>query len=200
MKNQIQNSMGNTRLVRAFYILVVLGMGFSMINCSPDGNEPEVALIQDMMEQPAIKAQDFQPHDRDKTAMRVPPKGSWPKNRPPFLYADDPVEAGEKLQNPFKGNTEVTQLGQVHFNNFCMVCHGEGGKGDGPVAPKWKPIVVPSLMTDKIRDYPDGRIFHIITMGQGLMGTYIHQLPSEKDRWAVINYVRQLQEQTPRGN
>ena len=54
-------------------------------------------------------------------------------------------------------------------------------------------------MTDKIRNYPDGHIFHIITDGQGLMGRYIHQMPSEKDRWAVVNYVRELQKRTPKG-
>ena len=51
----------------------------------------------------------------------------------------------------------------------------------------------PSLLTDLIKGYPDGRIFHIITEGQGLMGAYIYQLPKIDDRWAVVNYIRSLQ-------
>ena len=54
----------------------------------------------------------------------------------------------------------------------------------------------PSLLTKKVRDYSDGRIFHIITDGQGLMGSYINQLLEEKDRCAVVKYVRSLQKKT----
>jgi len=54
----------------------------------------------------------------------------------------------------------------------------------------------PNLMQKLVRDFPDGRIFHIITMGQGLMGSYANQIPNPRDRWAVINYVRSLQKQS----
>ena len=172
--------------------------GLYLTGCGPKGNQPNVELIQDMMEQPALKAQDFHPHDREKSSMLVPPQGSWPKGVKPYLYKGDPIGAGKNLVNPYKGkgSNEIIQLGQRHFNNYCMVCHGEQGKGDGPVAEKWKPVVIPSLVTDKIKNYPDGRIFHIITDSQGLMNAYINQLPKEKDRWAVVEYVRQLQKQS----
>lgn len=171
--------------------------GLFITGCGPKGNQPNIEVIQDMMEQPALKAQDFHPQDREKSSMLVPPQGSWPKNVTPLLYTGKPVEGGEKLINPYKARSsdEFAKRGETHFNNFCTVCHGAGGKGDGPVADKFVGIKPPSLLTDKIREYPDGRIFHIITYGQGLMGTYIHQLPKEEDRWAVVNYVRKLQKQ-----
>lgn len=171
--------------------------GLFMSGCGPKGNEPNIEIIQGMMEQPALKAQDFDPNDREKSSMLVPPAGSWPKNVKPYLYYGKPVEAGQKLVNPYAGNTSDTVLkrGEQHYKNFCLVCHGPGGKGDGPVAPKFQGIKPPSILTDKIRNYSDGRIFDIITQGQGLMGTYIHQLPKEEDRWAVVNYVRKLQKQ-----
>jgi mono/diheme cytochrome c family protein len=179
--------------------LLIAGLSWVPAGCGPKGNQPNIEIIQDMMEQPALKAQDFHPQDREKSSMLVPPIGSWPKNRPPYLYWNQPETAGQKLQNPMAQDAEITQTGRTHYNNFCMVCHGEAGKGDGPVADKWKPIVIPSLMTDKIRNYPDGRIFHIITAGQGLMGSYISMVPEEKDRWAIVNYIRQMQSQTGRG-
>jgi hypothetical protein len=40
--------------------------------------------------------------------------------------------------------------------------------------------------------YPDGRIFHVITRGQGLMASYAVQVLPE-DRWAVILHVRTIQ-------
>lgn len=178
-----------------FIVGSLVGVGFGLSSCGPKGNKPNVEVIQDMMEQPALKAQDFHPHDREKSSMLVPPEGTWPKNVKPYLYKGKPTEAGKKLVNPLKGDksSELSELGQRHYENFCMVCHGQGGAGDGPVAPKFQGVKPPSLLTDKIKNYPDGRIFHIITVGQGIMGTYIHQLPKEKDRWAVVNYVRSLQ-------
>ena len=163
--------------------------------CSGDTSKPNVEVIQDMMEQPSLKAQDFHPHDREKSSMLTPPQGTQPKNVKPYLYSGNPVLAGEKLRNPFANDKSEAFLkrGKIHFGNFCMVCHGEVGKGDGPVAAKWEGPKIPSLMTDKIRGYQDGRIFHIITEGQGLMNPYIHQLPEPKDRWAVVNYIRNLQ-------
>ena len=64
------------------------------------------------------------------------------------------------------------------------------GQGDGYIVPKFpRP---PTLQSDKVRNWPDGNIYHVITMGQNLMPSYASQiLPA--DRWAVIHYVRALQ-------
>lgn len=174
-------------------LLLFIAVG-AFVACGPKGNKPNIEIIQDMMEQPALKAQDFHPHDREKSSMLEPPKGSWPKNRKPYLYKS-PTEAGQKLKNPYAqdDSKDFEQLGKIKYDNFCLVCHGETGKGDGPVADKFVGVKPPSLLTDKVKDYPDGRIFHIITAGQGVMGNYMAQLPEEKDRWAVVNYVRKLQ-------
>ena len=165
------------------------------VACGPKGNQPNVELVQDMLDQPALKAQDYHPHDREKSSMLVPPEGTWPKNVKPMLYTGKPIEAGRELINPLKDTTseELLNRGKRHYENFCMVCHGQGGAGDGPVAAKFQGVKPPSLLTDKVRNYPDGQVFHVISYGQGIMGTYIHQLPKEEDRWAVVNYVRQLQ-------
>lgn len=175
--------------------ITLIVVGWALVSCGPTQNEPNVEIVQDMMEQPALKAQDFHPHDREKSSMLVPPDGSWPKNVKPYLYQNDPIAAGQKLKNPYVADQtpDFLEIGKIKYNNFCLVCHGEGGAGDGPVAAKFVGVKPPSLLTDKIKDYPDGRIFHIITAGQGVMGNYIAQLPEEKDRWAVVNYVRSLQ-------
>ena len=177
-------------------IIFVTGCTFS----NDDPSKPNVEVIQDMAEQPALKAQDFHPQDREKSSMLVPPKGTWPSNTnkwpkdmKPLMYEGKPEQAGRELKNPFAGNPEVTELGKRHFQNYCMVCHGVQGAGDGPVAEKFVGVKPPSLLTAKIKNYPDGRIYHIITYGQGVMGAYVNQMPNEKARWAVVNYVRQLQ-------
>ncbi|HZE19942.1 MAG TPA: cytochrome c, partial [Candidatus Angelobacter sp.] len=50
----------------------------------------------------------------------------------------------------------------------------------------------PSLLSEKVSGWPDGRIYHVITRGQNLMPSYSSQILPE-DRWAVIHYVRALE-------
>jgi mono/diheme cytochrome c family protein len=164
-----------------------------LVGCNGGKNQPNIELIQNMMDQPAIKSQGWD-HNDDKVQMRMPPEGTVPRGYVPYKYETDPEAAGKNLANPYKGDfsAEMTARGKKYFERFCMVCHGPGGKGDGTVAPKM-PVKPPPLISDKIKNYPDGRIFHIITMGQGVMGPYRTQLTDPNDRWAVVNYVRTLQ-------
>jgi mono/diheme cytochrome c family protein len=53
-------------------------------------------------------------------------------------------------------------------------------------------MVPPSFHTDQIREYPDGKIYDIITNGIRNMPKYSDQIPVE-DRWLIVNYVRALQ-------
>ena len=66
------------------------------------------------------------------------------------------------------------------------------GRGDGLVSAKTilKP---PSLVNAKIKGWQDGGIYHVITMGRGLMGSFAAQIPDEKDRWALVHFIRRLQ-------
>jgi mono/diheme cytochrome c family protein len=48
------------------------------------------------------------------------------------------------------------------------------------------------LQSEKIQNWPDGRIFHVITAGQNVMPSYSTQVAQE-DRWAIIHYIRALQ-------
>ena len=52
----------------------------------------------------------------------------------------------------------------------------------------------PSLLGESALQMADGRMYHIITFGQGNMAAYAAQVERD-DRWRVISYVRQLQQQ-----
>ncbi len=187
----MSDRMLNGAIFRCAGILTaVLVLGLT--GCGPKGNEPNVELIQDMMVQPAIKPQGTIPGDREKSGMRLPPEGSLAQNREVYLYKGDPQAAATHLKSP-EVTPEMLKLGEKNFKNFCFVCHGEKGAGDGPVASKFQGVKPPSLLSEKVRNLKDGGIFHIITEGQGVMGTYITQMPFSKDRWAVVAYVRKLQ-------
>ena len=161
--------------------------------------EPNVELIQDMMDQPSLKAQDYEPSNPTQGSSRLPPDGTVPLGFAPYKYAGNAVEAAAKLKNPIAGDTraETIELGRKKYEIYCAVCHGYAGAGDGPVAPKMA-LKPPPLTSDKIRQMSDGGVFHIITDGQGVMSSYAYQLVKESDRWAIVNYVRNLQKMNPK--
>lgn len=81
--------------------------------------------------------------------------------------------------------------GQERFNIYCAPCHGKVGDGKGIVIDRGF-VPPPTFHQDKIREYPDGQIFDVITNGFRNMPTYKHQIPVT-DRWAIVGYVRALQ-------
>ena len=155
--------------------------------------QPNVELIQDMMDQRAIKAQGYDHFKPDQPGSRLPPEGTVSRGHAPYPYHLDPAGA-EKLKNPMAGDFSpaTLELGHKKYEIYCTPCHGGGGAGDGLVAPKM--VLKPANLTSKvIVDKSDAHYFHVITDGYGGMGAYGGQIPSEHDRWAIVNYVRSLQ-------
>lgn len=173
--------------------LAALASALALAACGARGNEPNVELIQDMMAQPAKKPQAYDDFFADKTSARVPPEHAVPMGFKPYAYAKDLEGAIRENKNPLasKMTDEVLLVGQNFYNTNCMTCHGEAGKGDGPVKAKY-PLPIPSLVTDKVKAWQDGQIYHVITMGQGVMLPYASHIPAEY-RWQVVNYIRKLQ-------
>ncbi len=157
-------------------------------------SDTNVELLQDMMEQDALKAQDFEPDARDTASSRVPPEGTVPVGFKPYPYHNNPAAAADAWKNPYAGDMspEMLTRGRTKFETYCAVCHGYEAKGDGPVSVKMA-LKPPPLVSDKIIGVKDAAIFHIISDGQGVMSSYAYQLVDENDRWAIVNYVRSIQ-------
>lgn len=173
--------------------LTILGALLTLTACNGGPNKTNIELVQNMMDQISIKSQDWDPKHPDQGQMRTPPPHTVARGHAPFKYDGDPV-AAEKMANPFKNETseEFRNLGHKNFQIYCMVCHGEKGAGDGLVAAKMD-VKPRNLISAEAKAYPDGRIYYAITAGRGVMGSYAGQIPSERARWAVVNYVRSLQ-------
>lgn len=174
-------------------ILIILS-SLTLVACNGGINKPNIELIQDMMDQISVKSQDWDPDRPGDRANMIPPENSVPRKFTPYKYAGKVLEAEANLVNPIAGDfsPKVIELGKGRYEIYCKVCHGPTGIGDGLVAPKM--IVRPkSLVSDLAKSYKDGRLFHIITEGQGIMGSYATQIVDEKARWAIVNYVRTLQ-------
>jgi len=150
--------------------------------CAFKHEKPHYVYAPDMHFNPSLKAQKI-------GSMRMPPAGTIPRGFRPYEITDI-EQAGRELKNPLKRTKDVMEKGQKLFNVYCIVCHGKYGEGDGLVVPAFpRP---PSLQSEKIMNYPDGKIFHVITLGQTLMPSYGDRL-NEEERWQVIHYVRALQ-------
>jgi mono/diheme cytochrome c family protein len=147
-------------------------------------SEPNFIYMPDMYYSPALKAQ-------EQGAMRMPVAGTVPRGFTPYDHAvENNEELGRSLVNPVPRTKAALLRGQKQYNTYCIVCHGAYGEGDGYVVPKYpRP---PSLQSEKITQWPDGRIFHVISAGQNIMPSYASQI-SQEDRWAVVHYVRALQ-------
>jgi mono/diheme cytochrome c family protein len=81
----------------------------------------------------------------------------------------------------------------VAYNRFCINCHGTLADGNGNLFTSglytFKPA---SLVNDKVKNIPDGEIYHVITVGQGVMMAY-GGIVRPEDRWKIVMYVRELQ-------
>ncbi|GIL17825.1 MAG: cytochrome c [Oligoflexia bacterium] len=174
-------------LILSLIGLVVLG------GCNMDKSKPNIELIQGMMQQPAVMAQEYDDFFPGGQSSLVPPEHTVPVGFQPYKYGADVNAAEKELKNPLAGQmtAEVLSVGQKYFETHCMVCHGQKGEGKGPVQAKY-PFPIPPLLSDKVRTWPDGHIYHVITMGQGVMGPYASHVP-QAYRWQVVNYIRYLQ-------
>jgi mono/diheme cytochrome c family protein len=134
-----------------------------------------------------------------------PAPGSVPFESPagPAL---PPLEASERAlaefaagpwgQNPLAWDDAATlAAGRIMYERHCLVCHGTLGLGDGPIVGGGRfPPVVPSLLAPPATDRVDGYVYGVIRAGRGLMPAYGPRM-TDAERWATVNYVRQLQAQ-----
>jgi mono/diheme cytochrome c family protein len=104
----------------------------------------------------------------------------------------DAMEESEALlSNPLPATEKYLAEGKVAYERYCQHCHGEGGKGDGPVNSQYKGV--PNYASDALKDLNDGHIYHTITHGKGRMWPHGSQI-SAVDRWKIVLYVHKLQQ------
>jgi mono/diheme cytochrome c family protein len=175
-----------------FGILILVLAALALVAC--EKSTPDLEFMPDMYNGPGFKAQEEDLNAKDGSSARVPPEGTIPRGFQPYPYAvDENEKAGRALHNPLQPTKANLQRGQKLYNIYCIVCHGSKGLGDGNVVPPFpRP---PSLLSDKVRQWADGNIYHVITKGQNLMPSYAHQIQGD-DRWAVILYIRAMQRAT----
>lgn len=181
--------------INTFSLTIIFPAMLTIISgCSKNPNETGVEIFPDMVHSVAFEAYSENPNTKDGKTMLLPPRGTIARGKLPFPYGKGESEAKraeEELVNPYTKSETRLNRGKEVYENFCLVCHGSQGKGDGPIIPKFPNP--PSLTGKRIRKYKDGRLFHIVSRGSGDMPSHAEQI-SEEDRWNLIQYVRFIQE------
>ena len=154
---------------------------------SPDDLMKAIPWFDHMVKSPAVHPYARADLPRNTVPGTVPITGGeadWSKE---FL-ANNPATA-DRLVNPTTPDATLAR-GDTLFHTFCAVCHGNTGAADAPIGRR---VGALSLLTDKARGYSDGYLYSIIRYGRGLMPRYGDKVYRHEDRWAIVNYVRQLQ-------
>ena len=99
------------------------------------------------------------------------------------------IDSMATIQNPVPADARSLHNGRMYYSINCAVCHGDLGKGDGPVTKKG--MYVPPLVGASAEGRTDGYVWGMLRNGRGGMPSY--NRIEEMDRWDVVNYVRGLQ-------
>jgi mono/diheme cytochrome c family protein len=100
------------------------------------------------------------------------------------------VPVAEKARkNPLTASEAVLNAAKPVYDQKCVDCHGETGKGDGSDAMMYDPP--PANLTDAARmsKLTDGEIYYQITEGRKPMPSFKTKLTDEQ-RWQLVLLVR----------
>jgi len=194
-----------------FKIAVAIVMVVLVSSCTKNDDSAGYEYTPDMYRSPAIEAYvDYgiykdKEHSELKSlqSARVPAEGTIPFNpnmkdagiNMPYSLTD-PIGDYEKaafVTSPLMAADYDANLaeGKRLFGFMCTHCHGEKGAGDGAVVVK-AGHASPGAFDGPLKALPEGKMFHTLTYGKGMMGSHASQL-SKKERWQIILHVQELQ-------
>ena len=163
-----------------------------------DSNSPGVEFMPDMYRSPSLESNmaytSLETGEIVGQANRLPVTGTIARGYMPYVYGNDTsgyANSGRHLRNPLANNEANLKEGEELYGKFCVHCHGATGQGDGLVGGKL-PGAPPSYTSAALKNLPEGKIFHVITYGKGLMGPHASLLTQE-ERWKVVLFVQKLQ-------
>ncbi len=159
--------------VAAGVLVVALLAVFQLSGCEK--------LDRNMYDNPAFRPQE--------EPVRLPPAGSVPTKGLEHTPMPGTPEA-TALRNPEKATGVSLLAGKELFDIYCTPCHGQAGKGDGPVAKKFVPAPV-DISGTGFGSAPEGMLFAILTHGMGGMPPFRADLTA-KERWLVVAYLKTL--------
>jgi mono/diheme cytochrome c family protein len=193
-----------TNLRPALYLALLSGSMVLLGSCTKDPLSPGVEYMPDMYRSPSIETYGVNTNYTDSMSARLPVSGTISQgaipgqsslvDAMPYALPNTPEgyeQAGTSLMSPIAKSEATIAEGKVIFEKMCMHCHGAQGGGDGKLIGTGK-FPPPPAYNGPLKALPEGKMFHTITYGKGLMGSHASQL-SKSERWKVIHYIQELQ-------
>lgn len=160
-----------------------------------DVNSPGYEFMPDMYRSPSVENYGtYIIGDDTLNSAMMPVSGTISRGYIPYVYPNTGAgyeQAGLYLKNPIALTPQVEKDAEALYGKFCIHCHGATGAGDGKVGLKL-PGAPPAYNGGSLKDLSEGKIFHSITYGKGLMGNHASLL-SQEERWKLVHYVQKLQ-------
>ena len=102
-------------------------------------------------------------------------------------------------KNPLPLTPEILAEGRAHFADHCAGCHGNDGKGQTSMGPKFYPKV-PDMTKEATQSQSDGALFATIENGIRLTAMPAFgngTAESAYGSWSLVHFIRHLPKITP---
>ena len=102
-------------------------------------------------------------------------------------------------RNPLPLTPEVLAEARAHFADHCATCHGNDGKGQTEMGPRFYPKV-PDMTLAATQEQSDGELFATIENGVRMTGMPAWgegTAESARGSWTLVHFIRHLPKITP---
>ena len=127
--------------------------------------------------------------------MPATPDGVVPVVVKPALVP--PAEAVAQLRNPLPDTALTRETGQIYYGYYCAFCHGQTGRGDGPVGYSYTPAPT-DLALPRVQTLADGALYRAMLTGVG-HEPVLGYVMRPQATWYTVSYVRSLQSERAEG-
>ncbi|HEU0167529.1 MAG TPA: cytochrome c [Chloroflexota bacterium] len=137
----------------------------------------------------------YQPNHKPLEPERLAPApGAVPVGggRVPLTYTQ-----ARPIQDPLQSTPAALAHAKDVYATNCATCHGDNGKGDGPIARYYigsptAPVPPADLTSAMVRQHTDGELYWIVANGLGNMPAFGDQL-TDTDLWSAVLAIRNLE-------
>lgn len=185
------------RYFLAVYILIIVAVVSIAGFRGSKSAKPPLEVFPDMDRQIKLRPQSGNEFFKNGRSSQLYVEGTVARGD---AYQDLPVNTGrvqgstnfvDTIPAPVAVEETLLNRGRQRYDIHCAPCHGAAGDGKGIIA-KYGMVAVANFHDPRIVKMPAGEIFHTITHGKNLMGSYGAAIDIA-DRWAIVAYMRALQ-------
>lgn len=177
--------------IHKYSLLIVMIIAFT--SCDHNRRTTGWEYFDDMAHSEAYESYTPNSNFPDGKTMQPTVEGTIPRGFMPYPYMksdEDRVLAGKNFINDLELNQANLNRGEKMYGIYCSSCHGDLGDGKGNLYTSGKyPYPPANLLSDKIRNNPEGEIYHVISVGYGVMAEHGSMIKPD-DRWKIVMYIK----------